>query len=130
MDRIRAGRRGQRYPAPVFQRGSCLSCFEAKSITSTTLVLLCGCYCCSCDPACCPAVLEVEAACNAVDVEHLACKVEVGNEFALHCFEINFFAIYTAAGDKLVLVGCFAIDFVAIFCELITYLVHLFVRQC
>jgi hypothetical protein len=65
---------------------------------------------CACVVGGCPGILEVEAACDAVDVNDLAGEVEAGADFALHGFHVDVAQLNAAAGDELFFVCAFAVD--------------------
>ena len=61
-------------------------------------------------PARCPRGLEVESACDAVDIQYFTCEEEIIHNAALHGFEIHFVQVHAAAGDELFFEDAFAFD--------------------
>ena len=62
------------------------------------------------EKASCPSVLKIEAACDAVDIDDFACKVDMGAAAALHRLEINFRKFHAAAGYEFIFIGALALN--------------------
>jgi hypothetical protein len=58
----------------------------------------------TCNPACSPCRLEIEATGDPIYIQYLSRKVEAGTEFAFHRFKIHFGEPNAAAGDEFVFV--------------------------
>ena len=55
------------------------------------------------DIPCGPCSLEIETACNGIDVEHLACEEEMGANLAFKRMLVDIAERYSPTGDKLFL---------------------------
>ena len=76
-----------------------------------------------------PSSLEIEASGDAIDIEHLACEIDVRMGFAFEGIRIDGREIDTTAGDKLILEGGSTCNLIAIVAEGINQAVKLFLAE-